>query len=67
MLRCTGFSLQWLLLLLSAGSRALRLASAAVAHRLSGCKACGIFSDQGPNHVPCIGRQILIHWTTREV
>ena len=28
---------------------------------------CGIFPDQGSNHVPCIGRQILKHWTTREV
>ena len=28
---------------------------------------CGIFPDQGSNfHVPCIARQILIRWTTRE-
>ena len=25
------------------------------------------FPDQGLNPVPCIGRQILTHWTTREV
>ena len=54
-------------MVLSAGSRAFRLASVVVAHRLSGSKACGIFSDQGPTHVPGIGRRILIHWTTREV
>ena len=29
--------------------------------------ACGIFSDQGSNQCPCIGRQVLNHWTTREV
>ena len=29
--------------------------------------ACGIFPDQGSNGVPCIGRQILIHYATREV
>ena len=29
--------------------------------------ACGILSDQGLNLVPCIGRQILTHWTTRDV
>ena len=29
--------------------------------------ACGIFPDQGLNGIPCIGRQILIHYATREV
>ena len=29
--------------------------------------ACGIFPNQGSACVPCIGRWILIHWTTREV
>ena len=29
--------------------------------------ACGIFLDQDQTYVPCIGRQILNHWTTREV
>ena len=37
-----------------------------VAHGLSCSKACGIFLDQGSNHVSCTGRQILYHWTTRE-
>ena len=30
------------------------------------CPACGIFSDQGSNHVPCTGRWTLNRWTTRE-
>ena len=29
--------------------------------------ACGIFLDQDQTHVPCMGRQILIHSATREV
>ena len=27
----------------------------------------GLFPDQGSIRVPCIGRQVLNHWTTREV
>ena len=27
---------------------------------------CGIFPDKARTHVPCIGRQILCHWTARE-
>ena len=34
---------------------------------LSCTAACGIFRDQESNLCPCIGRQILNHWTTREV
>ena len=30
-------------------------------------KACGILLDRDQTHVPCIGRWILNHWTTREV
>ena len=62
---CTGFSLQWLLLLQSMASRhagsvivALRLliaGSVVVAHGLSCSAACAIFLDQGLN--PC-----LLHW-----
>lgn len=44
MLRCSGFSLQCLLLVWSTGS-------AVVAHGLSCRKACGIFPDEGSN--PC--------------
>ena len=70
-LRCTGFSLRWLLLLRSTGSStrasvvvACRLSSCgvqALEHRLSSCgglscsTACGILPDQGSN--PC-----LLHW-----
>ena len=32
-----------------------------------GLVACGIFQDQRWNRVQCIDRQILNHWTTREV
>ena len=32
-----------------------------------GLVACGIFQDQRWNRVHCIDRQILNHWTTREV
>ena len=40
--------------------------SVAVAHGLSCSAACGIFPEQGWNHVPCIGRWILNHCATRE-
>ena len=48
---CTGFSLQWLLLLQSIGC----LGSIVAVHALSCFEACGIFPDQGWN--PC-----LLHW-----
>ena len=72
-LRCMGFSLCWLLLLWSTGSR----------H--TGFSSCGTRAQQlwcrglvAPRHVgsswttartciPCIGRWILYHCTTREV
>ena len=56
-----AFSLQWLLLLQSMGSRALgpqwlqHVSSAVVVHRLSRSPACGIFSDQGSSLGP-------MHW-----
>ena len=34
---------------------------------LGGLRASGIFLDQGSNLVPCIGRWVLNHWTTRGV
>ena len=40
--------------------------SVLVVHRLSCSTACGIFPDQGLNHVSCIGRWTLNHWTPRE-
>ena len=72
-LRCTGFSLQWLLSLRSTGSRC------------AGFSSCSTWAQQlwrmglvTPRHVgssrtrdrtcvPCIGRRILNHCTTREV
>ena len=36
-----------------------------VAYELSCPEVCGILLD--PTPVPCIDRQILNHWTTREV
>ena len=64
-LRCMGFSLQWLLLLRSTGSRGA--SSVVVARGLCCSVACGIFPHQGSTRVPCIGRWILNHCATREV
>ena len=58
LLQCVGFSLQWLLLLRSTGSRHAGFsscgtqASVVVAHGLSCSVACGIFPDQGLNPRP---------------
>ena len=41
--------------------------SLAVVHRLCGSKTCGSFLDQELSYVPCIGRRVLNHRTTREV
>ena len=60
-LQCVGFSLQWLLLLWSTGSRCTGFsscgtwASVVVARRPSCSAACGIFLDQGSNLCP-------LHW-----
>ena len=63
--RCVGLSLSRPLPLWSTGSR--RAGSVVVAHCLSCSTACGIFPEKGSNPcVPCIGRQILNHCTTRE-
>ena len=68
---CTGFLLQWLLLLQSMCSRASVVAvhglSSCVTHRLSCPVACVILLDQGSNGHPCFARQIFNHWATREV
>ena len=52
-LRCVGFSLQWLLLLRSIGSRCV--GSVVVVHGFSCSVACEIFLDQGSNPCP-------LHW-----
>ena len=57
--------LWWLLLQGSLGSRCMD--SVVVLHRLSCSAACGIFMDRSGTCVPCIGKQILNHQTTREV
>ena len=45
------------------------LGSVVVAHQLSCPAPCGILHSLTRNqtHIPCIGGQILNHWTTREV
>ena len=55
--KCLGFSLWWFLLLQSTGSRHMGLVAPHV-------KSSQI---RDRTHVPCIGRQILISSTTREV
>ena len=42
------------------------VASGVVVHRLNCAVVRGIFLDQGLSVVPCIARQILNHWATRE-
>ena len=77
LLRCTSFSLRWLLLLRSTGSRVLRLqhlwltGSRAQAQQLwpTGLVAprhVGSSGTRAPTRVPCIGRWILNHCATRE-
>ena len=63
-LQCKGFSLWWLLLLQSTGSRAWAQESWSTGFWLW----CGGSSQTRDwTHVPCISRWILNHWTTREV
>ena len=76
-LRCAGFSLRWLLLLRSTGSRRSGFNSCgswAVERRLSSCGARaqllrGMWDPPGPGLEPvspCIGRRILNHCATKE-
>ena len=51
----------------SCGPQALEQGTAIVAHGLGSRLVCGIFLNQESDCVPCIGRQALNHWTTREV
>ena len=50
----------------SYGSRALECRLSSCVHGLSCSAACGIFLDRARTCVPCIGRQIFNHCTTRE-
>ena len=64
-LPCTGFSLQWLLLFRSLGSRA----QAQQLWYMGLVDPCNVGSSRTRDWtcVPCIGRQILNHWTPRKV
>ena len=73
----SGFSLQWLLLLQSTGSRALGLhwlwllSSRAQVQQLwcTGLVApwrVASFQSRNQTHVSCTGRHFLYHWATRE-
>ena len=64
-LQCVGFSLWWLLLLQSASYGCM--ASVVVVHRLSCPRHAKSFQTRDQTYIPCIGRQILNHWTTKEV
>ena len=61
-----GCSLQGLLLLWSTGSRVPGFSSCSMGS-VCGRMAHGVFLDQRLNLCPLHGRQILNHWTTREV
>ena len=66
----TGFSLQWLLLLQSIGSRHAGSRVQAQKLRCTGLvtpQHVGSIQTGDQTHVPCTGRWILNHWTTREV
>ena len=62
LLQYVGFPLQWLLFLWSMGSRCM--GSVVMVHELS-CSHVESSWTRDQTHVPC--RQILNHWTTREV
>ena len=71
--QCSGFSLRWLLLLQRTGSRhagfmSFRAWTQQLWHRgLAALWHVGSSQTRDQTHVPCIDRQILNHWTTREV
>ena len=60
-----GFSFQWLLLLRSMGPRTWGLSYLWLSG-LVGWWNVGVSQTSDQTCVPCIGRQILNHWTTRE-
>ena len=72
-LQCAGFPLQWLLLLWSMGSRRAGFSSCGMQAQqlwrtgLVAPRHVGSSRARDQTHVPCIGRQILNHCTTREV
>ena len=72
-MRCAGFSLQWLLLLQSTGSRHTAFSSCSTQVQQLWCtglvapRHVGSSQTRDQTRVPCIGRQILNHCATREV
>ena len=74
LLQCAGFSLRWLLLLRSMGSRCMGLSSCGtqaqslwlVGSRVQALRHVGSSQTRARTHVPCIGRQILSHCATRK-
>ena len=71
-LQCPGFSVWWLLLLRSTGSRGTGVSSCSMQAQqpwstgLVGPQHGGSSQTRDQKHVPCIARWILNHWTTRE-
>ena len=63
--QCPGFSVWWLLWMLSVGSRVL--ASVAAAHGLVAPWHAGSSLTRNGTPAPFIGRWTPKHWTTREV
>ena len=69
---CAGFSLQWLLLLHSTGSRCTAFSSCGTQAQqlwhtgLVAPRHVGSSRTRARTRVPCIGRRILNHCTTRE-
>ena len=67
-----GFSLRWLLLLRSTGSRACRLQQAPCMGSIIAAlcsvtlRPVGFSQIRDWTHVSCTGRQILYHWATKE-
>ena len=72
-LLCTGFSLQWLLLLQSTGSRCMGFSGCGTRAQqlwrtgLVVPRHVGSSRTRARTHVPCIGRRILNDCPTREV
>ena len=70
---CAGFSLRWLLLLWSTGSRCAGFSSCGTHAQQLWCMGLGAPWQVGSSRirdrtcVPCIGRRILNHCDTREV
>ena len=67
LLQCTGLSLRGFCWCWAKTSGAVARGLHSCGAGLSCSAACGLFLDQDQCRVPCIGRWILMHCTTREV